>query len=167
MLVISDNSPLSALAEIGLIDLLPKVVVGVTITASVVAECQQAGAPAALRAWIANPPSWVSIVPDPGEFLQETAPLGAGEASAITFAWNHRTESQLILDEKRGRAVARALGLPVTGLLAIVTEAAILGMIELDDVLSKLSAAGFRLSPSLIEAARRKFREAGNSESRT
>jgi hypothetical protein len=41
------------------------------------------------------------------------------------------------------------LGLPVTGLLAILVEAAITGDVEFDDALSRLLATGFRPSPSL------------------
>ncbi|MCX6867853.1 MAG: DUF3368 domain-containing protein [Verrucomicrobia bacterium] len=92
--------------------------------------------------------------------LEETHALGAGEAAAITLAWNHRGSSYLIMDEKRGRAVARTLGLPVTGLLAILVEAAITGEVEFDDVLSRLLATGFRLSPALMEEAGTKVRNA-------
>jgi len=86
--------------------------------------------------------------------------LGAGEAAAITLAWNHRGNSYLILDEKRGRAVAKMLGLPVTGLLAILVEAAITDDVEFDDALSRLLTTGFRLSPSLMEEARTKVKNA-------
>ena len=56
-------------------------------------------------------PDWISIVPDASSYLAETGALDAGEASAITLAWQLRDSSLLILDEKRGRKVATALGL--------------------------------------------------------
>jgi predicted nucleic acid-binding protein len=103
---------------------------------------------------IADPPDWLVIVPDPESFLEETAALGAGEASVITLAWGARETSRLILDERRGRAVARALGLRVTGLLAILVEAALAGEIDFEDALSRLQATGFRLSQALMDDAR-------------
>lgn len=57
-------------------------------------------------------------------------------------------------DERRGRIVAKALGLPVTGLLAILIEAAIAGEVQFEDALARLLATGFRLSESLQAEAR-------------
>jgi predicted nucleic acid-binding protein len=152
--VFCDNSSLSALAEIGLLGILPKIVGPVRIPAAVAAEGLHPGAPEALRQLINEPPDWLVIVPDPESFLEETDALGAGEASAITLAWLAREGSRLVLDERRGRAVARALGLRVTGLLAILVEAALAGEIEFEDSLSRLQATGFRLSQALMDDAR-------------
>jgi predicted nucleic acid-binding protein len=144
----------------GLLEILPRILGRVTIPASVASESQHSGAPKALRTWIARPPSWLTVEPDPEDLLEETHVLGAGEAAAITLAWNHRGSSYLILDEKRGRSVAKMLGLPVTGLLAILVKAAITGEVEFDDALSRLLATGFRLSPALMEAARTEVKNA-------
>lgn len=154
MWVICDNSTLSALAELDLIEVLYRILGPVAIPASVAAESGHHGAPEALRAWIAHPPQWLTILPDPAEFLDETLVLGSGEAAAITLAWVHRGSSYLVLDEKRGRTIAKSLGLRVTGLLAILTQAAIAGLLDFEDVLARLIATGFRLTPALIEEAR-------------
>lgn len=114
MLVICDNSTLSALAEIGLIHLLPQLLGRVTIPAAVHREAVHPSAPPALRDWIAHPPAWLTVEPDPSCLLEETKCLGPGEAAAITIAWHHRGTSGLIIDEKRGRALAKSLGLPVS-----------------------------------------------------
>jgi predicted nucleic acid-binding protein len=151
---ICDNSCLSALAELGMLDILPRVVGPVCVPASVAAEGLHHGAPEALRRMIADPPDWLVIVPDPECFLEETNALGAGEAAAMSLAWRDRETSRLILDERRGRAVAKALGLRVTGLLAILVEAAIAGEIDFEDVLNRLQATGFRLSQALLDEAR-------------
>ena len=158
MLIISDTSALSALAETGLLHLLPNLVGKVTITHSVHRECLDAGAPIELRNWIAIPPEWVSLVPDPDAFLEETSALGAGEASAITLAWQHRPTSRLILDEKRGRKVARALGLKMTGVLALAADAAIAGRIDFEEAIRRLKAANFRIAESLIQEARQRVK---------
>jgi predicted nucleic acid-binding protein len=154
MWVLCDNSTLSALAELDLIEVLYRILGPIAIPASVAAESGHQGAPEALKEWIANPPPWLTILPDPAEFLDETLVLGPGEAATITLAWLHRDSSYLVLDEKRGRTIAKSLGLRVTGLLAILTQAAIDGLLNFEDVLARLIATGFRLSPSLIEEAR-------------
>lgn len=156
MLVICDNSALSALAEMEMIDLLPQIVGPITIPSAIAREASHPSAPAALRNWIAQPPAWLTLHPDPGHLLDETASLGAGESAAITLAWQNRETCSLIMDEKRGRAVAKSLGLPVTGLLAILVSAARSGLLDFDDALARLQATGFRLSSVLIEEARLK-----------
>jgi predicted nucleic acid-binding protein len=154
MLVFCDNSCLSALAEMGMLEVLPRIVGPIRIPAAVAAEGRHPGAPEALRKAITDPPDWLVVVPDPDSFLEETDALGAGEAAVITLAWRDRKASRLVVDERRGRAVAKALGLRVTGLLAILVEAAVAGEIEFEDALNRLRATGFRLSQRLMDDAR-------------
>jgi hypothetical protein len=153
-MVFCDNSSLSALAEMGMLGILPRIVGPVRIPSAVAAEGCHPRAPEALRQAIADPPDWMVMVPDPECFLEETAALGAGESSAITLAWHARETSHLIIDERRGRAVAKALGLRVSGLLAILVEAGMAGEIDFEDSLSRLQATGFRLSQALMDDAR-------------
>ena len=158
MIIISDNSALSALAETDLLYLLPSLFGEVVITESVRRECEHPGAPEALRAWIAKPVVWLRIVPDPDTLLPETANLGPGEASSITLGWQHRRECRLILDEKRGRRVAAALGLPKSGVLSIVADAANLRLVNFDDALARLVAVDFHMSDAVIAAVRARLR---------
>lgn len=157
MIIISDNSALSALAEIGLLELLPSLFGEVTIPEAVRRECEHEGAPQALRDWIASPPAWVRLSADPETVLQETANLGPGEASAISLAWQQRWNSRLILDEKRGRRVAGALGLQMTGVMGIIGEAAKRGFVDFEDAVSRLESVGFHLSEAVVEAVRRRL----------
>ncbi|MBL9117886.1 MAG: hypothetical protein JNJ83_22950 [Verrucomicrobiaceae bacterium] len=157
MIVVSDNSALSALAEIGLLDLLPRLFGQVVIPEAVRSESGHAGAPQRLRDWIAAPPEWLHIVPDPDHNLLETLCLGPGEAAAITLAWENRRDSLLILDEKRGRQVAEALGLQKTGLLGIIAEAAERRWLDFDETLGRLVQTGFHIREPLIEAVRKRL----------
>ena len=154
MLVICDTSALSTLAESSLLHLLPHLFPRVIITASVQQECRHSGAPEEMRRWIAQPPEWLEIVADPVPLLLETNALGPGEASAITLAWIHRQTAVLILDERRGRAVAKALEISITGVMAIVADAARRGLVDFDDALQRLQSANFHLSTSVIQEAR-------------
>ena len=94
------------------------------------------------------------MVPDASSYLEETGALDAGEASAITLAWQYRDTSLLILDEKRGRKVASALGLQITGTAGLLTDAAAAGLVDFDDVFLRLSQTGFRLSSQVVETLR-------------
>lgn len=109
MIVISDNSVLSCLAEIGELDLLRRLYGRVHLTESVHCEAIHPNAPEALRNLILGRPDWISVVTEVGANLEETGSLDPGEASSIALAWEHREASLLILDEKRGRKVASAL----------------------------------------------------------
>jgi predicted nucleic acid-binding protein len=80
--------------------------------------------------------------------------LEAGEASSITLAWQYR-DCLLILDEKRGRRVASALGLRITGTAGLLTDAAAAGLVDFEDVFARLTKTEFRLSPQLVEELRR------------
>lgn len=99
-------------------------------------------------------PDWISVVPDASSYLEETGALDAGEASAITLAWQFRDSSLLILDEKRGRKVASALGLRITGTAGLLTDAAAAGLVDFEDVFLRLSQTEFRLSSQVIETLR-------------
>lgn len=146
MIVVSDNSVLSCLAEIGELDLLRALYDKITVTETIRAEASHPCAPEALRRLFLASPDWISVVPDESPFLEETGALDAGEASAITLAWQHRNSSLLILDEKRGRKVASALGLRITGTAGLLTDAAAAGLIDFEDAFLRLAQTGFRLS---------------------
>lgn len=158
MIVVSDSSALSALAEVGQIELLPQLFGVVVIPEAVRSECAHPRAPKPLQDWIGQPPDWLEIAPNPATLLTETQGLGFGEAAAITLAWTQRQSSKLILDEKRGRRVATVLGLPKTGVLGIIGEATERGWLEFDETIERIARTGFHLNEAVVEAVRRKLR---------
>ncbi len=80
--------------------------------------------------------------------------MDSGEASAITLVWKHRDASLLVLDERRGRKVASALGLRITGTAGLLTDAAVAGLIDFEETLLKLVQTGFRLHAPVVEELR-------------
>ena len=156
MIVVADNSPLSALSEIGLIDLLPSLYDGVTIPVSVSHEAMHVGAPASLRAWMSSPPAWLTVVPDP-DLLPEVASLDPGEAAAISLAWQSRPEALVIVDDRAARRLCEALAIPCTGIAGLPLVAARAGLVDFEDAMQRLQATTFRLSGSVIEQLRRRL----------
>jgi len=154
VIIISDNSVLSSLAEIGELDLLRRLYGKITITEAVRREAADPGAPESLRRLVSAIPDWISVVPDAIPCLEEAAALDPGEASAITLAWQKRDTSLLIIDEKRGRKVASALGLRITGTAGLLTDASAAGLIDFDDAFLRLSQTGFRLSTQIVQTLR-------------
>jgi len=64
--------------------------------------------------------------------------------------------ARLILDENEGRQIARARGIPFSGTIGLVVEAARAGFIAIDDVeplLRQMVRARFRVSERLIRHA--------------
>jgi len=83
-----------------------------------------------------------------------------GLAKRAPSPWLGRTgpPAVFILDEKRGRKVARALGLKMTGVLALAADAAIAGRIDFEEAIRRLKAADFRIAESLIQEARQRVK---------
>jgi predicted nucleic acid-binding protein len=75
-------------------------------------------------------------------------------AALSALAWENRNASRLILDEKQGRRVAEALGLPKTGILGIIAVAADRGWLDFDEAIERIIKTGFHINQPLIDAVR-------------
>ena len=159
MIVIADNSPLSAFAEIGQLEILKRLYGRIVIPESVAKEASHPNAPKALRDWIASQPPWLDRVPDPTNILLETSSLGAGEASAISLAWTHRASALILLDDRAARRLADAMGLRITGVGGILVAAARLDMLDFEDSLAQLQQTSFRLGDAIVKDLRRRWRD--------
>lgn len=149
--VIADTSCFIALSRIASLDLLQKVYGRVSTTTTVANEFGQAL------------PAWVSME-DPND-LRTVRTLALqvdpGEASAIALSME-RDGSTLILDDRKGRIVATALGLKVTGTLGVLVKAKRVGALpSIKPLIAALRTAGFRTSEELEQAL---LREAGELE---
>ncbi len=153
--VVSDTSVLCYLALLGRLDVLEKLFGEVLIPNAVLRECVHAGAPEGLRdALFHDIPSFIKVSADDPVPLLETETLDIGEATAITIAWQHRADSLLLLDEKRGRAIAGSLGLRLRGVLGIIVECHRRNILDFDSTIARLRQFGFRIASATIDAAR-------------
>ncbi len=100
MLVIADTSPLSALAEIGHVDVLPALFHEVLIPPQVAAELAHPRAPQAVRELLAALPAWLQIRAP--HTLLSIPELDSGEVEAISLAVELHADL-LLIDEKDGR----------------------------------------------------------------
>jgi hypothetical protein len=75
--------------------------------------------------------------------------LDKGESAAIALAIDLRPAAVLI-DERAGSAIARELGLPVTGTLGVLDEAARRKLISLPDAIDRLKRTSFRYPRSIV-----------------
>ena len=55
------------------------------------------------------------------------------------------------MDDREGVEEVRRLGLSATGPLAILDQAALRGLIDLEDAITRLRQTNFRVNPALLE----------------
>ena len=153
--VIADTGPLIALARIGRLDLLRRlygrIVVPPTVHTELAVDSNRPGAKvlagALATGWIV-----VEMVEDPSVRWEMDQLLDPGEAEAIALAEQNDTRF-LLIDDARGRRIARARGIPVVGVAGVLLVAKSRGeLVAVGPVLDRLSDAGYRLSPRLVAA---------------
>ena len=77
--------------------------------------------------------------------------LDKGEATAISLAAEHEN-SILIIDEIKGRKVAKEMGISVTGSLGVLVAAKNNGHIQtVKPLIEKIQRTNFRISKELID----------------
>ncbi len=147
-LVVTDTSCLIALDRIGQIDILPALFT--------------VHAPPAVVAEFGQHPPWLHVErANPERIEALLKQVDRGEAEAIALAESY-ADVQLLIDEKKGRRVARQLGLRVTGTAGVLLAAKAAGLIQ--DVRPHLDALirehKFRLGERHYD---RVLREAGEA----
>ena len=133
--VVADTSPLRYLVQIEQVELLPRLFAKVFIPAVVSDELLHHSAPEAVRNWMSSRPGWlaVSLVAAPDDPSLQA--LDEGEKSAIALGL-YLAADLILIDDRRGAAVARGKGFEVTGTLGILDLAAHRGMISMVDALA-------------------------------
>jgi predicted nucleic acid-binding protein len=156
--VVSDTSPISYLVLIGEIDALHVLYGEVLVPPAVAGELSHPDGPGPTRQWIEAPPEWLRVEGVPGEVAREGGPgpestlwsLDPGEREAIRLA--ERTGAKaLLIDERDGRQVAKQRGVPVTGTLGVLDEAASEGLVDAQHVADRLRETSFRAPEELYQ----------------
>ena len=139
--IISDASCLIALDEIGQIEILKSAFPQIVTTKEVSAEFGK------------ELPTWISI-----KTLQNSAKrnelelvLDAGEASAIALALENPKQSILIIDEKKGRKIAKQYNLEIIGTLRVLLLAKQNGVIpSVKNLVAELTRKRFRFTQAVV-----------------
>jgi predicted nucleic acid-binding protein len=149
--VVSDASPLRALAHLGLLQALPRLFEEVLVPPAVVAELSVPLPGIAPIDFGGNRFVTVRAPVDQKEVARLQMTLGAGESQAIALALETRPDF-LLIDEATGRRVAVRLGLRPLGVIGILAELKRSGVIELvGPLIDRLIAdLKFRLAPDLV-----------------
>ena len=151
MIVVSNTSPLTNLAAVGQLDLLPPLYQRVVIPTAVHRELAavSAGQPGFVAV---DTLPWIEVRAVKNQALVQALrlELDEGEAEAIALALEVSADL-LLLDERLGRTVAARFGLKFIGLLGVLIEAKQQGLIPavkpiLDDLIVR---AGCWVSQSL------------------
>lgn len=123
LLVVADTSPVGYLVQIGQIDLLARQFAEIRVPSTVARELQHPSAPAAVRTWIQGLPEWVRILTAPESDDPTLASLDPGERAAIALGLSLKADL-ILIDERKGAAVALTKGFEVTGTLGVLDLAA-------------------------------------------
>src|ERR1035441_3301369 len=93
MIVVADTGPLNYLVLIEAVDVLQPLYTCVMVPEAVAEELRSAGAPAAVRTWIAQAPDWLEVRPDPPAD-PALGFLDRGESAALSLAELLRARSE-------------------------------------------------------------------------
>lgn len=147
--IITDTSCLILYDKINELDILRKTFSSLIVTPQVAEE------------FGADLPNWIKVKPiqDTEQYSQLIDELGRGEASSIVLAQEIRG-SLLIIDEKRGRRVAKSLRIEIIGSLGILLKAKQKGIIKtVRSILEKIGRTNFRISKVIKEELLRRANE--------
>lgn len=138
-IIVSDTSCLILFYKIGELELLRKVFGEIIITETVSKEFKRAI------------PKWIQIInPSTNLHFGLQGFLDPGEATSISLAVEYKG-SLLIIDESKGRRVAKELGIAISGSLGILVTAKKRGIIDsVKPIIERITQTNFRLSDKLI-----------------
>lgn len=143
MIIISDTSAITSLIQIHRETVLSSLYQQVVIPEEVAVE---------LKKFHASIPAFIQVaaVENRQCFQRLCADVDPGEAAAIALMLEGKGDL-LLIDERRGRAVALREGLAIVGVLGVLLQARRAGLIDsLAKTIAELeTTAGFRISPQL------------------
>ena len=147
--IVSDTTSLIVLEKLASLGLLCKLFEQVLIPAVVLAELQ-AGSPN-ITALLARLPCFTIVdVPASKRLTALLLLLDAGEANAIELATS--MSLPLIIDERKGRQIAKQFGIRITGFAGLLIQANRSKLVDTHTALAMMDQAvahGLRLAPSL------------------
>lgn len=153
--VVADTTPINYLILTGRPDILGLLFAEVLIPEAVLTELRHPKAPAAVNRWLQEPPAWLRVMRV--RQVDETMQLGKGETEAISLALERQVKV-VLMDERRGRAVAEARGLLAVGTLNLIDLADEQRLCDGIKLLNDLRQTTFRADAGLLERLEARMR---------
>lgn len=156
MIVVSDTTPVISLMKAGQLELLRQLFGVVYIPEAVYQELTNNEAFSEETRMVQECEFLYVQKVDNGKsvtILQNFIGLDAGESEAIILA-DEMNSDVLLMDERKGRQVAKKLGIRITGTIGILTQAFDEGMLTKNDVercIERLKESGIRISEKLYQ----------------
>lgn len=127
--IVVNTSPLLALNACGQIELLQKLHTRVVVPRAVIDELGRGRAGIDPLVLDAELPTWLEVVASQhSPTLLLSAYLDEGEAAVVALALE-LSIPRVVIDERRGRMVARTMGLTVTGSIGVLLRAKSAGLV--------------------------------------
>lgn len=153
--VVADAGPLIIWARLDRLNLLRAVCGGIWVPRLVERETvndpRRPGAATIIAAFTAGS----LLHPSPTREVADATPfptLGAGESAAIRLAI--QLQCPVVMDEKRGRSIAKAQRVAVIGTLGLLLSAKLQGHIDrIKPILEQMAQMNYFVSPALYAAA--------------
>jgi predicted nucleic acid-binding protein len=137
MIVVADASPLHYLVQIECVDLLQNLYGRVVVPTGVMMELRHASTPASVALWATNLPAWIEVCRVRVRKDPDLEVLDPGEREAIQLAEDQYADL-LLIDDRKGRSVARRRGIVTTGTLGVLLAARKRGLIDAEATLLRL-----------------------------
>ena len=117
MIIVSDTSVITNLYQIGQLDILEELFSEIVIPQGVYEELEKLPE----QKMQIDAINWITIrkIKDEARYFQLRKTLDRGESESIVLAIELRADA-LLIDEKKGRKIARESGVEVTGLLGVL-----------------------------------------------
>ena len=159
MIVVSDTTPIISLMKAGQLKLLQKLFGVVYIPEAVYRELTENEA-FSEKARLVQECEFLYVEEVVNgksvAILRNFTGLDAGESEAIILA-DEKHSDVLLMDEHRGRQVAKKMGIAITGTIGILIQAFDEGMLTREDVegcIERLKESGIRLGENLYQKLR-------------
>lgn len=152
-IIVADTGPLIALSTLELLSELSPLFETVYAPNAVIEEALQSrDKPGAIGIAEALDKEWIQsvAVPTTPTLKKLAVLLDAGESEALSLA--KELGAIALIDERKGRRVAKAHNIPVTGTVAVLIAMKKSGTVSsIKPLLNTLTASGYRLNAQLIE----------------
>jgi predicted nucleic acid-binding protein len=148
MIVVSNTSPLIALANIDHLHILPSLFGTVLIPTRVAAELASPARPLIVRGFVATAPTWLAV-----RQVSHVLPipkLHSGEQEVIALALEV-TADLILIDERDGWRAATARGIATIRTAALLAQAAGMGLIDLREAFDRLRRTDFRVPGKALD----------------